>query len=94
MSTPPDTEPIDEVTAILAKHDDFWFEDGSIVLIVQDKYFRVHQSILSRHSEVFADMFSVPQPPTQETLDGCPIIKLNDDLYDLVDLMKVMYHPL
>jgi hypothetical protein len=94
MSISPDNTPVDEVTANLAKYDDFWFEDGSVVIVAQDKHFRVHQSILSRHSEVFADMFSIPQPPTQETLDGCPILKLNDELYDLVDLMKVLYHPL
>lgn len=87
---------VDDLTAELAKYDDFWFQDGSMVVVVQDKHFRVHQSILSKHSEVFADMFSVPQPPlaSQDLLDGCPVIKLNDELHDFVDLMKVVYHPL
>jgi hypothetical protein len=86
---------IDEnvVQQTLVKYDDFWFEDGSVVIVVDDRYFRVHQSILTRHSEVFASMFLSPQPHEQELLEDCPVIRLNDDLSDFVDLLKVLYHP-
>ncbi|KAK2462905.1 hypothetical protein APHAL10511_005103 [Amanita phalloides] len=75
------------------KSGEFWFDDGSVIIVVQDKYFRVHQSILSRHSEVFENMFSFPQPSTQEIFEECSLMRLNDDLSDFVDLMKVVYHP-
>ncbi|KAF8958238.1 hypothetical protein BDZ97DRAFT_1842464 [Flammula alnicola] len=44
------------------RHTKFWLYDGSIVLSVQNTLFRVHQTILANHSEVFADLFTIPQP--------------------------------
>ncbi|CCM06578.1 uncharacterized protein FIBRA_08856 [Fibroporia radiculosa] len=41
---------------------EFWFEDGNIVLGVETTAFRVHRSLLSRSSDVFRDMFDIPQP--------------------------------
>ncbi|KAG5633127.1 hypothetical protein H0H81_010682, partial [Sphagnurus paluster] len=40
---------------------DFWMHDGSIVLAVENTLFRVHQTILAHHSEIFSDLFSLPQ---------------------------------
>jgi hypothetical protein len=80
----------------IARHEDFWFTDGSVVLLVENTAFRIHQSILSRHSDVFADMFTVPQPMHDETdqMDGCPIVYLADSLSDFIDVMKALYEPL
>ncbi|KAG6872398.1 hypothetical protein C0995_009988 [Termitomyces sp. Mi166 len=36
------------------KHPVFWFNDGSIVLHVENQVFKVHKSLLSRHSRFFA----------------------------------------
>ncbi|KAH8108867.1 hypothetical protein DFH11DRAFT_1516297 [Phellopilus nigrolimitatus] len=44
------------------RHPEFWFTDGSVVLAVGDTLFRVHKTFLARHSGVFRDMFSLPQP--------------------------------
>jgi hypothetical protein len=33
-------------------------------------YFRLHKSILAQNSPVFADMFSIPSPPTVDQYDG------------------------
>ncbi|KAF9460211.1 hypothetical protein BDZ94DRAFT_1300085 [Collybia nuda] len=52
------------------RHMEFWLRDGSIVLSVQDTLFKVHQTILANHSEVFADLFSVPQPQLQIPGEG------------------------
>ncbi|PFH48118.1 hypothetical protein AMATHDRAFT_150595 [Amanita thiersii Skay4041] len=77
----------------IIRNQEFWFEDGSVVIIVGGQCFRVHQSILSRHSEVFNAMFSIPQPRYQEMLDGCPLVRLSDELSDFVDLLRVLYQP-
>lgn len=41
---------------------DFWFNDGNIVLIARSAAFKVHKGQLARHSEVFSDLFLLPQP--------------------------------
>ncbi|TRM62057.1 hypothetical protein BD626DRAFT_596496, partial [Schizophyllum amplum] len=61
------------------RHPTFWYHDGSIVLHVEETLFRVHQSFLSTHSEVFADMLAVPQPTGEEELEGCHIARLHGD---------------
>ncbi|KAJ7092011.1 hypothetical protein B0H15DRAFT_184556 [Mycena belliarum] len=81
-----------------AKHSsEFWFHDGSIVLLVGTLMFRVHQTVLATHSEVFAGLFTLPQPPAgtkgQETVEGCPVVELHDSQDDLTDLLRGIYHP-
>jgi hypothetical protein len=83
------------------RHTEFWLHDGSIVLCVQGTLFRVHQTILANHSEVFADLFRLPQPPEGEEskmdgvqkIEGCHVVHLQDDVDDFVDLLKAIYYP-
>lgn len=59
---------------------DIWFDDGNIVLQVDQTQFRVHGSILSRHSSVFCDMFALPQPNDKSHwVEGCPVVIMSDD---------------
>ena len=76
----------------------YWFPDGNIVLLTHDCVaFRVHQSVLSLHSEFFAGMFEDPLPIPEdavdkdETLDGCRIVPLGDTAYDIRHLVTIMY---
>ncbi|KAI0710355.1 hypothetical protein C8T65DRAFT_695630 [Cerioporus squamosus] len=75
----------------------FWFFDGNIVVIAQGNVaFRVHQGVLALRAEFFAGMFQhsllVPHGPSdEETIDGCPIIPLDDTTYDIRQLLLVMY---
>ncbi len=77
------------------KSERYWFDDGNIVLKAGDTLYRVHSSIFARHSEVFKDMFSIPQPSKQEDetemIDGCPIISLTDTEYYIEDLISIFY---
>ncbi|EGO23259.1 hypothetical protein SERLADRAFT_371485 [Serpula lacrymans var. lacrymans S7.9] len=57
---------------------DFWFQDGNIVLIAGSAAFKVHRGQLERHSDVFRDLFSVPQPAVQNLVDGCPCVEIYD----------------
>lgn len=77
------------------QHPDFWFRDGSIVLCVDKTLFRVHQTILGKHSEVFEDLFSLPQPTgeDEEMVEGCRVVMLHDSKEDFVDLLSAIYDP-
>ncbi|KAG8955788.1 hypothetical protein FRC00_005256 [Tulasnella sp. 408] len=66
-----------------------WYDDGNVVLVVQDNAFRVYQGILIKRSQVMRDMFGIPQPTTtsgvkdcvsdgQPSFEGVPIVKLDD----------------
>ena len=79
----------------IERDSDLWFDDGNIVFIAQSVAFQVHKSILARHSEVFAGLFVVPQPPRIEapghTFDGVPSVQVSDTSYDFRMLIKALY---
>ncbi|KIM42349.1 hypothetical protein M413DRAFT_444773 [Hebeloma cylindrosporum] len=83
----------DSTLRSLTRHPEFWFYDGSIVLSVQETLFRVHQTILSTHSDIFADLFTVPQPDGEYVIEGCHVVILHDDAKDFEDLLRAVYHP-
>ncbi len=83
--------------ATVERDTDFWFFDGNVVLLAQGNVaFRVHQGVLALHAEFFASKFQqFPQilrgPTEEETIDGCPIIPLDDTAYDIRQLLLSMY---
>ncbi|PCH43091.1 hypothetical protein WOLCODRAFT_164232 [Wolfiporia cocos MD-104 SS10] len=52
-------------TDTLSKDHELWLPDGNVVLVARGYAFKVHQSILSRHSEFFEMLFTVPQRQIQ-----------------------------
>lgn len=82
---------------ITQKYDELWFDDGSIVLAVVDNgtrhIFKVHKSLLAKHSPVFRDMFTLPCPTSDETYEGLPVVAMPDSFRDLCDLLRVLYDP-
>jgi hypothetical protein len=52
--------------------------------------FRVHKSILAFSSEVFRDMFSLPQP-SNETVEGLPVLDLSENAELVRALITVLY---
>ncbi|KAM5537259.1 hypothetical protein V8D89_008989 [Ganoderma adspersum] len=50
----------------------FWYEDGTVILVVYDIKFRVYKGVLVQHSLFFCDMFSLPQPQDADT-KPCPV---------------------
>ncbi|KZP19271.1 hypothetical protein FIBSPDRAFT_828397 [Athelia psychrophila] len=79
----------------LARHPELWFDDGSVVLVAEAMSFRVHRSILCKHSSVFSDIFGIPQPPDSglETIEGCPVIRMHDSAHEFTQLLKACYDP-
>ena len=72
----------------------FWFDDGNVILQAENTQFRVHRSLLSLHSNVFKDMFSMPQPTdttTAPNADGCPVITIFDKASDLEYVLSIFY---
>ncbi|KAI5896063.1 uncharacterized protein SCHCODRAFT_02685144 [Schizophyllum commune H4-8] len=77
------------------RHSTHWYRDGSIVLHVENVLFRVHQTVLETHSEVFRDMSAVSQIGGEQTLDGCHIVRLHgDSSEDWACLLDSLYNAL
>lgn len=74
-----------------ARDDEFWFADGSIVLVAGNTTFRVYHGILATNSVVFHDMLQFPQPPTMPSLSGCPTLEISDSPTDLKHLLRVLF---
>ncbi|KAF5383576.1 hypothetical protein D9615_003510 [Tricholomella constricta] len=87
------------------RHSDLWFEDGSVICRAEDTLFKVHMSVLARHSEFFKDMFSMPQPKSRCDDDtatpkhvlkgietgGIPVVELYDTAEDVGNLLTALY---
>ena len=43
---------------------EFWYDDGTLILLANNIEFRVYRGPLAKHSQVFRNMLSFPQPPT------------------------------
>lgn len=72
-----------------------WFEDGNIILVAAGSAaFKVHRGQLERHSEVFRDMFSLPQPKDQVLIDGSFLVELHDCPSHVFYLMTALYDGL
>ncbi|KDQ58295.1 hypothetical protein JAAARDRAFT_177496, partial [Jaapia argillacea MUCL 33604] len=76
-----------------------YFEDGNIVTSALKKdgkkvVYRVHGSVLKLHSDIFADMFTLPAGAANLNLhDGVPQVHLPDLAEDIGQLLKVPYDP-
>jgi len=87
-------------------HPTLYFEDGNIVLSALSQrndrtYFRVHESILCRHSPILADMFALPPLKASgqddilaETYEGVIHVQMPDSAEDLASFLGVLYDPL
>jgi hypothetical protein len=79
---------------IITHEHDLWFDDGSVVLYAETVGFRVHRSLLSKHCNVFKDMFDIGQPaPTDQIIEGCLVIQLHDSPDDLRRFLRLIYEP-
>ncbi|RPD76886.1 hypothetical protein L226DRAFT_459128, partial [Lentinus tigrinus ALCF2SS1-7] len=78
------------------KDEEVWFEDGNLILATATVQFRVYRGLLVRHSLVFKDMLSLPQPPDSDALPKCtqcvPVITIPvaDSPQDLRHFLKAL----
>ena len=76
------------------RHETLWYEDGTVILANRMTLFRVYRGTLARRSLVFKDLFSLPQPVelnAEDTLDGVPVVVLDDSTQDLYFLLKAVF---
>ncbi|KAI0689854.1 hypothetical protein C8T65DRAFT_588356 [Cerioporus squamosus] len=67
-----------------------WFEDGTTILKTQRTILKVYKGPLIQHSSVFRNMFSLPQPQTEEVATGPATVELFDPAYDVRALLQVL----
>ncbi|KAG8850392.1 hypothetical protein FRB96_000456 [Tulasnella sp. 330] len=98
------SSPLGEVVEQYARSGDHYHEDGSIILIAGRVKFKVYSGMLARRSEIFSDLFAMPQPTdtgrrdsisrgsssSQMMLDGVPAITLDDDPNELTHLLDLV----
>ncbi|KDR86013.1 hypothetical protein GALMADRAFT_49237, partial [Galerina marginata CBS 339.88] len=73
------------------KSADYWFDDGNVILQAENTQFRVHRGNISRHSQVFRDMFSLPQPEKEPLFEGCPLVHVSDAPQDWENIFSILY---
>jgi hypothetical protein len=78
--------------------EEFWLDDGSVILICGTIGFRVHRSVLSMHSEIFRGMLARTDHATaqtkqaaHETFDGCLVFRLQDAHSDMRYFLRAIY---
>lgn len=81
----------DSEPAVPLRHEQLWFDDGNIVLVAENVAFKVHRSLLRRHSQVFSDLFQLSQPSQEDEMDGVPVCTLHDSHHELADILDVIY---
>ncbi|KAI0355240.1 hypothetical protein OH77DRAFT_1425310 [Trametes cingulata] len=77
-------------TVTVEQDAELWLEDGNIVIVAGDLAFRAYRGILARRSEVFRDLFSIPNPQQLETMDGVPVVRVSDSPEELRYLLMVL----
>lgn len=75
------------------KHAEYYFQDWTICLAVERTIFRVYRGVLTRHSTVFEDMFSLSGSPStsDEMFEGAPVILLTGAVRDFEIFLKLLY---
>ena len=93
VDAPPQKRQQSNSTGDPRKRSEYWFQDGNVVLQAEDTLFRIHRSIISRQSQIFEDMFSMPQVPSQEDelIEGCPVVQLSDTAEDMGNIISLLY---
>ncbi|KAI0328033.1 hypothetical protein GY45DRAFT_1255899 [Cubamyces sp. BRFM 1775] len=81
-----------DIPVIVQKDEDVWFWDGDVILSPQGKApsFRVYREVLERESAVFRSIFAQSIPDAPRTVDGCPVVYLNDPAPQLKTFLLVL----
>ncbi|EIN04254.1 hypothetical protein PUNSTDRAFT_146513 [Punctularia strigosozonata HHB-11173 SS5] len=89
MSEVRDTE---MVSPHLARCEELWYLDGSIVLAAEGVAFKVYRMLLAQHSSVFADMLAISHPDANvDPLYDCPLVHMPDSAEDLRCLLLAIH---
>ncbi|KAH9853517.1 hypothetical protein C2E23DRAFT_821700 [Lenzites betulinus] len=77
------------------RHRDYFFADGNVVLQIEDIQYKLHRSVLAKHSPVFQELFTLPQP--EGSTEGCtednPIYLSGIQADDFTRFIGLLYPP-
>ena len=65
------------------RDEEFWYEDGNIIIVTSNVEFKVFRGILMDHSPIFKDMLSLPQPASCDPSSTIPVVAVDDSPQDL-----------
>ncbi|KLO07211.1 hypothetical protein SCHPADRAFT_945460 [Schizopora paradoxa] len=74
-------------------HDDIWYSDGSVVLATDTHLYRVHKSMLAKHSKVLKDLFEIPTAGVEaDRWEDVPLVRMaGDSDEEVCVLLKALY---
>jgi hypothetical protein len=75
------------------RHPNFYFDDGNILLLVEPVLYRLHRSILSRHSNVFLDMLGQGEGSEEGKNDENPVRLSSVTNEEFERLLWLAYYP-
>ncbi|KAI0691738.1 hypothetical protein C8Q76DRAFT_826627 [Earliella scabrosa] len=75
------------------KDEEFWFDDGTVILVARNVEFRVYAGHLSAVSPVFKDLIAQPHPTRTVSIEGqhnipCRVVPLTDSPEDLRHVLR------
>ncbi|KAA1470437.1 hypothetical protein DENSPDRAFT_879710 [Dentipellis sp. KUC8613] len=76
------------------RHSEFYFNDGSLVVLVETTLFRIFASTLARHSRFFAHLFEssrLPGEPSTGFSENHPLKFEDVSVADFEQLLRVLY---
>ncbi|KAF9810982.1 hypothetical protein IEO21_06739 [Rhodonia placenta] len=85
---------VDSNDGAFVNHPSLYFEDGNVILSCDSTLFRVHRSLLSKHSPVFRDLLEDKEDQKQHYLRECIHVALSDTGEEMEALLNVIYDGL
>ncbi len=79
------------------RHPTLYYEDGNVILATSTTLFKVYRGTLTRHSLVFKDILSLPQPDSDEGMgrfEDVDVVHLHDDPVSLACFLSALYDKL
>ncbi|KAI1781649.1 hypothetical protein LXA43DRAFT_647545 [Ganoderma leucocontextum] len=79
------------------KDKEFWFDDGTVILVARNIEFRVYEGLLGGLSPVFKDMFQADGHAVRNVRVGkvqsfpCPVVHVSDSPEDLRRLLRACF---
>ncbi|KAG8746855.1 hypothetical protein FRC10_003377 [Ceratobasidium sp. 414] len=75
------------------RHQTHYYDDGNIIIVVEDVIFKLHKSILAAHSMTFGGMFRVFARTglVNPLLEEVQTVPLHDDLDTFVGVLDALY---
>lgn len=76
------------------RHDSLWLRDGSVVIAAIGLSFKVHSSVLERHSTVFRELLDETVDGAvipAETFEDCKVLRVADKGSALTEFLNILY---